>query len=78
MRQYFLNIFVLISQAVNVLLLFGHPDQTVSARAYVKRFKPGWRQVYFAFNAVFFWQDDHCMASHYADIKRARDLIYSK
>jgi hypothetical protein len=76
MREYLLNISVLFSQTVNAVLLFGHPDQTVSARAYAHHDKPVWGRAYRVFNAVFFWQIDHCKESHNADIRRARDLIY--
>jgi len=77
MRQYALNVFVWISQTINVILLAGHPDQTVSARAYQNKNKPIWSGVYLFFNAMFFWQEDHCRASHNADIRRAIDLLYS-
>lgn len=72
---YLLNISALLSQAVNVIILFGHPDQTVSARAYEMQDRPLWGYIYRSINAVFFWQDDHCMVSYLQDVSRARRLL---
>jgi len=63
------------SQTANLLLLFGHHDQTVSARAYVNRHRPGWRQANAAINAVFFWQKDHTRKSYEADVAFAREVL---
>jgi hypothetical protein len=73
-KRYIVNLFIWFSQTINVVFLAGHPDQTVSARAYVNKHKPFWSSVYLFFNAIFFWQEDHCMQSHNADVRRA---IYS-
>lgn len=62
------------SQTVNLWLLFGHHDQTVSARCWVNRHRPGWRTAYRVINTVFFWQDDHCYASHLQDVKFALQI----
>ncbi|MEY2909072.1 MAG: hypothetical protein RLZZ602_1595 [Pseudomonadota bacterium] len=75
MKQYFLNLSVLISQSINVIFLAGHPDQTVSARAYANQDQPAWLFVQDMINAVFFWQDNHCRTSYLEDITRARALL---
>jgi hypothetical protein len=66
-----------LSQGVNCVLLFGHPDQTVSARAWVNRNK-GWFPVVRAIDA-FFWlvfrQSDHCRKSHEADLQFAWEIL---
>jgi len=59
-----------LSQGFNVLLLGGHHDETVSGRAYRNRW-PARRWI----NAVFFWQEDHCRASHMRDIEWAKELL---
>jgi len=78
MTQYFINLAVLFSQAVNVIIFAGHPDQTISARAHLNQHKPKWRLIRSAINAVFFWQEDHCYTSYTADLIMAQWLIKNK
>jgi hypothetical protein len=63
------------SQTINLWLLFGHHDQTVSARCYVNRHYPGWGVAYRTINAIFFWQEDHCHESHLQDIEFAKQVL---
>ncbi|QIB67184.1 hypothetical protein [Kineobactrum salinum] len=74
MKRFLLNALVWGSQTVNVLVLAGHPDQTVSARAFVNRDTKRWGVAYKAINTVFFWQDDHCLTSHQEDLLRAKAI----
>lgn len=62
------------SQTVNLWLLFGHHNQTVSARCWMNRTRPGWRTAYRVINAIFFWQDDHCYESHLVDVAFAEQV----
>jgi hypothetical protein len=71
MKIYFLYLATCFSQTLNVWLLFGHPDQTVSARAYINQHCIGWRLAYKTINKVFFWQANHCYSSHIRDVERA-------
>lgn len=66
------------SQTVNLFLLFGHHDQTVSARCYCNRHKQGWHLAYMLVNGVFFWQKDHCKVSHEQDVRFAREVLKCK
>jgi len=63
------------SQTINLFLLFGHHDQTVSARCYVNRYKLGWQQAYWMINGLFFWQEDHCHDSFVRDIQFAQEVL---
>lgn len=63
------------SQGLNVLLLGGHPNETVSGRAYRMRRRRVWRAAYQALNAIYFWQEDHCQASHLADLRWAQEMV---
>jgi hypothetical protein len=63
------------SQTVNVWLLLGHHDQTVSARCYINRYRKGWKLAYKAINALFFWQENHCKASFEQDIAYALEVL---
>ena len=75
MKIYLLRNAAWLSQGVNCILLGGHHDVTVSARAYLNRERRGWKIAYRALNAVFFWQDDHCRNSHEADVARSMKLL---
>lgn len=78
MKTYLLRIGSWLSQGVNCVFLFGHPDITVSARAYIEyRLKRNnrWRVAYHAINALFFWQNDHCMESFLDDVAFAREVL---
>jgi hypothetical protein len=75
MKQYLINLSVLFSQAVNVIIFSGHPDQTVSARAHLSQHKRKWRIARKVINGIFFWQEDHCYTSYKADLIMARWII---
>ena len=79
MKQYLLRVLAWLSQGVNCILLGGHHDVTVSARAYLNRKRSrGWYAAYRALNAVFFWQDDHCRDSWLADVIWANEVLDEK
>lgn len=70
-----------ISQGINCLIFFGHHDQTLSARAYVGyrlRGVKAWSIPYYVLNWLFFWQVDHCMASHSEDEAFAQEIISAR
>ncbi|QSR34751.1 hypothetical protein CFI10_07035 [Marinobacterium iners] len=78
MRQQLLRVAAWASQTVNLWLLFGHHDQTVSARCYLNRDQPGWRLAYLTINRIFFWQKDHCRSSHLRDVEFALDVLVNE
>lgn len=47
----------------------GHPDETLSARAYRAHMagRSGWRRL---INAIFFWQVDHCLSAFRNELAR--------
>lgn len=63
------------SQGLNVAVLQGHHNQTVSARCYVNRHQKVWQQAYWIINALFWFQDDHCKISYERDIFWAKDIL---
>ena len=75
MVDYFVRIAAWLSQGINCILLGGLHDQTVSARAYLNRDKKIWGLVYSGLNSVFFWQEDHCRASHESDVQFAEMIL---
>lgn len=78
MRDYASRLAALVSQTINCVLLGGHHDQTVSARAYVSRHDPRWARDYRFLNWVFrqvFGSEDHCRASHERDLRWAKEIL---
>lgn len=78
MTAWILRVAAWTSQTANLFLLFGHHDQTVSARCYLNRHRRGWRVAYRVVNAVFqvlLLQKDHCKASHQRDVEFARQVL---
>jgi len=73
-----LRIMAWFSQTVNVWLLFGHHDQTVSARCFVNQAHPLWGVAYRLINRIFFWQEDHCERSYLADVSYAQEFLQTK
>lgn len=59
-----------VSQLLNAAILNGHPNESVSARAWRER-RTRW--VHFI-NALFF-SDAHCQDSHAQDVKWAQHLL---
>ena len=74
MFDWFLRVAAWMSQTVNLFLLFGHHDQTISARAHVNRNRKGWRQVNKAINTIFFWQKNHTYESFRSDLEYAQQV----
>ena len=73
--MYLTRVAAWLSQGANCVLLAGHHDQTVSARCYVNRHSTPWNVARLAINTVFFWQPDHCQASHQRDIEFSREVL---
>ena len=73
MKQYFRNIAIGIDQLANAALA-GHPDETLSSRAYRMRLKGhrywGWTAT--AINLLFFWEADHCRAAYESEQRRTQ------
>ena len=75
MREYLTRAAAWFSQGINCLLLGGHHDQTVSARAHVNRHRFGWCVAYRIINLLFFWQENHCRESYQADVDFAKEVL---
>lgn len=75
MLLYFLHLATALSQFFNVLI-GGHPDETISARAHRRRLEghAGWARLRNLLNRVFFWQADHCASSFAGDCERAAQV----
>ena len=59
-----------LSQLLNVILLNGHPNESLSGRAW--RTQSGWRIV---IDTVLFFDKEHCKTAYDNDIKYAYELI---
>ena len=61
----------LASRFINAAFLGGSTYQTTSARSHIEP----WPRAKRIINALFFWQDDHCLLSFEKDLERARQTI---
>jgi len=59
-----------LSQFLNVLLLNGHPNESLSGRAF--RVKSRWR---YLIDAVLWFDADHCQTAYLNDLAYAKTLI---
>ena len=76
MKRYIWSVAVWFSQGINVVLLAGHPDMTVSARAHLRApSSKRWALARRAINWVFFWEEDHCAASFANDVEFALEVL---
>jgi len=71
--NYLIRIGDAISQLLNVVFLNGHPNESLSGRAY--RTHSVWRIV---IDLVLWFDKDHCKTAHFNDVKYARTLIGGK
>lgn len=62
MTDYIARIWSALSQLLNVLLLNGHPNESISGRCYREQW---WAER--LVNTMCFWQDRHCRGAHAAD-----------
>jgi hypothetical protein len=64
----------LISQAINALIIGGHPDMSLSTRAYLEAdHSQFWRFVFRAANRLF--GPAHCFESWQSDMEYAHDIL---
>lgn len=69
-RDYILDILIAIDQ-LGTTILGGYPDETLSCwahRGYVKKTWFGWTR--HIINALFFWQEDHCLSAYERERER--------
>lgn len=75
--RYISRVAALTSQGVNCILLFGHHDMTVSARAHIRACQGSraWSRVRDAIDAAFrLWHEDHCLRSFCRDYRYAMQV----
>lgn len=66
-----------ISQFLNVAFFLGdNPNESLSGRAWRQRRDHGWKELRIVIDWLFKpWMPNHCQASYYNDLVRARRLI---
>ena len=69
MWDYVIRIGSCVSQLFNVVLLNGHPNESISGRSaritvVEKRKHLFWNTMYKLVNGIFFFQENHCLDSH--------------
>ena len=64
------QILIALDQLFNTLA-GGYADETLSARIYRRRHASWWWDfLYRLVNALFFWQDNHCLDSYMSELNR--------
>lgn len=76
--NWFTRVGAWLSQGVNCIFLFGHHDQTVSARAFLNREERIWGYVYKTINFIVFWESDHCYESYMRDVSWASHIFRTR
>lgn len=55
----------ILSRLLNVVLLRGNVNESVSARSYrLRNTSTFWKMSYLTVNRIFFWQNNHCRGAH--------------
>lgn len=63
-----------VSQMANVAFLPNHTDTHANESISGRSHRCGWR-IRHAINALFFWQNNHCLQSHLKDLDRAYETL---
>jgi len=71
LRTYLFSIWSATSQWLNVVLLLGHPNESISGRCY----REPWPKLMWLVNKAFFWQVNHCKSAYTTDLKWAKEYI---
>jgi hypothetical protein len=74
LRKYLMGIWSATSQWLNVVLLLGHPNESISGRSY----REPWPLAMKIINALHFWQNNHCRGAYNKDLEWAKDYIERK
>ena len=60
----------MISQSINTVFLFGHPDMSISSRAFIANGKA--KKI---IDNIFFFHKNHCEKSFLVDVEFAKEII---
>lgn len=69
-ERYFRQLFIACNQVINVLLLNGMADETISARSYRMMLQGKTRLPYLVINFIFFLEADHCKTAFDEEVYR--------
>jgi hypothetical protein len=69
-KFYFAHLGNIVSQFLNVALLAGHSNESISGRAY----RENWTVLMKIINGLFFWQANHCRGAHAKDVQWALEF----
>jgi len=71
MYSYLKNLWNAFSQFLNVLLLNGSPNESLSSRAYAEP----WPKTMWIINKVFFWQNNHCRGAFANELRLSEEYV---
>ena len=70
-KKYLSGIWSATSQWFNVVVLLGHPNESISGRCY----REPWPRAMALINKMLFWQVNHCKSAYTNDLKWAKAYI---
>lgn len=73
MTHYLIRVGDALSQLCNVVLLNGHPNESMSGRAW--RTQSAW---YVLIDAILWFDEDHCRVAYENDLKYAAGLLEAR
>lgn len=71
MTEYLKRVWSALSQLINVVLLMGEPNESISGRCY----REPWPRAMAIINALFFWQVNHCRSAYTKDLEWAKNYL---
>lgn len=71
MYEYIKRVWSAFSQMLNVVFLFGHPNESISGRSH----REPWPRAKRVINWMFWWQKDHCRSAYMTDITWAKAYL---
>jgi hypothetical protein len=72
--NYFIRLLDATSQWLNVFLLNGDVNESICGSA----LREEWKEPEKFINKLVFWEADHCRVAYYADLARAKTLVYKE
>lgn len=72
--SYYVRLFDATSQWLNVFLLNGDANESISGRS----FREDWKVTEKIINKLIFWEPEHCKLAYYSDLARAKTMVYEE
>lgn len=71
MKSYLNNVWIAISQLLNVVFFGGVPNESISSRSY----REPWSKSMWVINHIVFWQNNHCRGAFAHNLRMFEQYI---